>query len=110
MGIPVTLIGSAVFSRCLSALKDERVAASKLIKDYEAVFTGNTDDFVADLEQAVLASKIVSYAQGFMLIREAARVNSWILITAILHLCGGADVLSGVFSGEIKRLLIKIPD
>lgn len=68
--MPVTLIGEAVFSRCLSALKNERVRASKLLSGPTPEFSGNKEEFIADLEQALYASKIISYAQGFMLIQN----------------------------------------
>lgn len=70
LGMPVTLIGEAVFSRCLSALKNERVRASKLLSGPAPEFSGNKEEFIADLEQALYASKIISYAQGFMLIQN----------------------------------------
>lgn len=77
-GIPVTLIGEAVFSRCLSALKDERVAASKeLHGPNKAIKVDNLKEFLNHLKHALYCSKIVSYAQGFMLMREAANVNKW---------------------------------
>ena len=77
LGIPVTLISEAVYARCLSALKDERVAASTLLGGPRATFAGEQKTIVTDLRNAVLASKIVSYAQGFMLMREAAREYRW---------------------------------
>ena len=70
-------MGEAVFSRCLSALKSERIEAAKIIKGPDVKFSGDTNAFINDLEQALLASKIVSYAQGFMLMREAAKENGW---------------------------------
>lgn len=77
-GIPVTLIGEAVFSRCLSALKDERVAASKQLHGPNtAIKVDNLKEFLNHLKHALYCSKIVSYAQGFMLMREAANVNKW---------------------------------
>lgn len=78
MGMPVTLIGESVFSRCLSAIKDERVAASKRLKGpMSSQFKGDKAAFVEDIRQALYASKIVSYAQGFMLIRQAAAEYGW---------------------------------
>lgn len=71
---PVTLIGEAVFARCLSAIKDERVRASKVISGpQKEPFRGAKDMFIDDLEQALYASKIISYTQGFMLMRETAK-------------------------------------
>src|SRR5215470_5389964 len=72
LGMPVTLIGEAVYARCLSAMKDDRVSASKLLKGPKFKFDGDRKAFIEDIRQALLASKIVSYAQGFMLLSEAA--------------------------------------
>ena len=72
MGMPVTLIGEAVFARCLSSLKDERIRASKKLKGPTPNFQGNKQEFLANLEQALYASKIISYAQGFMLIQSVS--------------------------------------
>jgi 6-phosphogluconate dehydrogenase len=70
MGMPVTLIGESVFARCLSALKAERVAASKVMPTPNgAGFSGDKAAFLEDLRQAMFCSKIVSYAQGFMLMQ-----------------------------------------
>ena len=70
----VTLIGEAVFARCLSGLKEERVRASKQIAGpQKEPFKGDKKQFIDDLEQALYASKIISYAQGFMLMRETAK-------------------------------------
>jgi 6-phosphogluconate dehydrogenase len=77
LGTPVTLITEAVYARCLSALKDERVAASRVLSGPRVKFHGDSKAIVADLRSAVLASKIVSYAQGFMLLREAAGAYHW---------------------------------
>jgi 6-phosphogluconate dehydrogenase len=70
LGMPVTLIGEAVFSRCLSALKDERTRASTILSGPTPKFEGDKAAFIDDLEQALYASKIISYAQGFMLIQD----------------------------------------
>ncbi len=72
MGIPLTLIAEAVLARFLSALKDERVAAEKVLSGPDATFDGDVEAFIDDLRQALYASKIVSYAQGYMLMRAAA--------------------------------------
>jgi len=73
LGMPVTLIGESVFARCLSSLKEERTRASKQISGPSPNFTGNKEEFLANLEQALYASKIISYAQGFMLIQEVSQ-------------------------------------
>ncbi|MCK5735056.1 MAG: NADP-dependent phosphogluconate dehydrogenase, partial [Spirochaetaceae bacterium] len=104
LGVPVTLIGEAVFARCLSALKDERVAASKVLKGPEAKFDGDKAAFIDDLEQALLASKIVSYAQGYMLMREAAAEYGWKLnYGGIALMWRGGCIIRSVFLGEIKK-------
>ena len=72
LGMPVTLIGEAVFARCLSSLKAERGRASKLLDGPTQKFTGNKEEFLENLEQALYASKIISYAQGFMLIQNVS--------------------------------------
>lgn len=73
LGMPVTLIGEAVFARCLSSLKPERERASKLLPGPKPDFSGDKKTLLADLEQALYASKIISYAQGFMLIQEVSQ-------------------------------------
>jgi 6-phosphogluconate dehydrogenase len=74
----VTLIGEAVFARCLSAIKSERQRASKAIAGpQKEQFRGDKQQFIDDLEQALYASKIISYTQGFMLMRETAKELSW---------------------------------
>jgi 6-phosphogluconate dehydrogenase len=70
LGMPVTLIGEAVFARCLSSLKVERGRAAKVLDGPKPNFTGDKKEFIDNLEQAVYASKIISYAQGFMLIQN----------------------------------------
>ena len=77
LGMPLTLIGESVFSRCLSALKDERVEASSLIKGPDVTFSGNKEEFIENVRQALYSSKIISYAQGFMLMRQAAKEYGW---------------------------------
>lgn len=73
-GMPVTLIGEAVFARCLSAIKEERVRASKVITGPQnEPFRGDRQQFIDDLEQALYASKLISYTQGFILMRETAK-------------------------------------
>lgn len=76
-GVPVTLIGESVFARCLSALKDERVEASKILTGPNLVYEGDKKQFLENLRKAIYVAKIISYAQGFMLLREAAKVHNW---------------------------------
>lgn len=103
-GIPVTLIGEAVFSRCLSALKAEREKASKLLPGPSETFSGDKKQFLEDLRQALYASKIVSYAQGFMLLREAAQVHNWDLdYGSIALMWRGGCIIRSVFLGQIKK-------
>ena len=72
----MTLIGESVFARCLSSLKNERIKASKVLKGPtgKALSVGDVNQFIEDVRQALYASKIISYAQGFMLLRQAAKV------------------------------------
>jgi len=73
LGMPVTLIGEAVFSRCLSSLKEERGRAAKVLQGPSPNFSGNKQEFIDNLEHALYASKIISYAQGFMLIQNVSK-------------------------------------
>jgi len=104
MGVPVTLIGEAVFARCLSALKDERVRASAVLGGGgRARLTGDKAAFVRDIGQALLASKLVSYAQGYMLMREAAREYGWDLnYGGIALMWRGGCIIRSVFLDRIK--------
>lgn len=114
LGMPVTLIGEAVFSRCLSALKSERVRASSVLTGPEVTSPCPFQDkqkFVDDLEQALYASKIISYAQGFLLIREAAKEYGWKLNNpAIALMWRGGCIIRSVFLGEITAAYRETPD
>ncbi|MHC4753546.1 MAG: decarboxylating NADP(+)-dependent phosphogluconate dehydrogenase [Planctomycetota bacterium] len=111
MGIPVTLIGEAVYARCLSALKDERVAASKVLKGPAPAFEGDAKAFVEDIRKALLASKIVSYAQGYMLMRQAAKEYGWNLnYGGIALMWRGGCIIRSVFLGKIKAAFDKNPN
>ena len=111
LGQPVTLIGEAVFARCLSSLKDERVRASKVLSGPEVTpFQGDKKQFIADLEQALYASKIVSYAQGFMLMREAAKEYDWKLNNpSIALMWRGGCIIRSVFLKDITAAFRKNP-
>lgn len=114
-GVPVTLIGEAVFSRCLSAIKNERVTASEILPGPKNKFTSaqlsNKRQFLDDLRQALYASKIVSYAQGFMLMRETATANSWTLdYGSIALMWRGGCIIRSVFLGQIKAAFDKDPN
>ncbi|MDO8303246.1 MAG: decarboxylating NADP(+)-dependent phosphogluconate dehydrogenase [Sedimentisphaerales bacterium] len=109
-GMPLTLIGEAVFSRCLSALKDERVAASKILKGPKPKFDGNKKVFVKDLQAALYASKIVSYAQGYQLMRAAAKEYKWNLNNGgIALMWQGGCIIRSAFLGKIKEAFDKNP-
>ena len=110
-GVPVTLIGEAVFARCLSAMKEERVAASKILRGPEPEFEGDKKAFVEDIRQALLASKIVSYAQGYMLMREAAKQYGWNLnYGGIALMWRGGCIIRSAFLGKIKEAFDKDPN
>ncbi len=110
-GQPLTLIGEAVFARCLSALKDERVAASKVIKGQTETFEGDKETFINDLRQALYASKIVSYAQGYQLMRSAAEEYGWNLnYGGIALMWRGGCIIRSVFLGKIKEAFDKDSD
>ncbi|KIJ21563.1 phosphogluconate dehydrogenase [Paxillus involutus ATCC 200175] len=102
-GTAVTLIGEAVFARCLSAIKEERTRASKIIAGpQKEPFRGDKQQFVDDLEQALYASKIISYTQGFMLMRETAKELNWTLNYAgIAQMWRGGCIIKSVFLGDI---------
>lgn len=111
MGIPVTLIGEAVYARCLSALKEERVEASKVLKGKTPLFEGDKETFVEDIRKALLASKIVSYAQGYMLMRQAAKEYGWNLnYGGIALMWRGGCIIRSVFLGKIKEAFDKNPN
>ncbi|EJD52203.1 decarboxylating 6-phosphogluconate dehydrogenase [Auricularia subglabra TFB-10046 SS5] len=102
-GTPVTLIGEAVFARCLSSIKQERVRASKVIAGpLKEPFRGDKQQFIDDLEQALYASKIISYTQGFMLMRETAKELGWNLNYAgIARMWRGGCIIKSVFLKDI---------
>jgi 6-phosphogluconate dehydrogenase len=104
LGIPLTLISEAVFARCLSAMKDERVEASKLLHPPARQFKRKRRDFLVDLEKALYASKIISYTQGFVLLHEAAREFHWNLnYGGIATLWRGGCIIRSVFLTKIKE-------
>ena len=103
-GIPLTLISEAVFARCLSAIKDERVKASKILSGPKPSFTGDKKAFIKDLQQALYASKLVSYAQGYTLMQAAAKENGWDLnYGGIALMWRGGCIIRSVFLGKIKE-------
>ena len=111
LGQPLTLIGEAVFSRCLSALKDERSGASKILSGPKVQFQADKKAFVNDLRQALYASKIISYAQGYQLMRAAAKEYNWNLNNGgIALMWRGGCIIRSVFLGKIKDAFDKNPD
>jgi 6-phosphogluconate dehydrogenase len=111
LGIPVTLIAEAVYARCLSAIKDERVAASGILAGPGTKFTGAKKKFVEDIRQALLAAKIISYTQGYMLMREAAKEYGWNLnYGGIALMWRGGCIIRSVFLGSIKEAFDKNPN
>jgi 6-phosphogluconate dehydrogenase len=119
LGVPVTLIGEAVYARCLSALKDDRVAASQLLVGPHALHGREHPEYaqtdahraVDAIGQALLASKIVSYAQGFMLMRAAADAYGWTLdYGAIALMWREGCIIRSRFLDRIKEAFDREPD
>ena len=104
LGVPLTLIGEAVFARVLSSLKDERVRASAILGPRpDNTVTGSEDDNIEALHDALYASKIISYAQGFMLMREAEKEQGWELnYGEIALMWRGGCIIRSTFLGNIK--------
>ncbi len=103
-GIPITLMAEAVYSRCVSAIKDERVISSKKLKGPKPKISTDRAKFVEDIRCALYASKIVSYAQGYMLMRAAAQHYNWNLnYGGIALMWRGGCIIRSRFLGEIKK-------
>ena len=111
-GVPLTLIGESVFARCLSAQKEERVAASKILQGpAPAKFTGDRKAFLEDLRKALFAAKVVSYAQGYALMKAAAKEYGWNLnYGGIALMWRGGCIIRSVFLGTIKEAFDNNPD
>ncbi len=109
LGEPLTLISESVYARCLSALKEERVEASKILEGPKPVkFPGDRKAFLEDLRRALFASKVVSYAQGYSLMRAAAKEYGWDLnYGGIALLWRGGCIIRSVFLGKIKEAFDK---
>ncbi|HEY9509280.1 MAG TPA: decarboxylating NADP(+)-dependent phosphogluconate dehydrogenase, partial [Verrucomicrobiae bacterium] len=110
LGIPITLMAEAVYSRCVSALKDERVKAARKLKGPRPTLTSiaanpeKKKQFIADIRDALYASKIVSYAQGYMLMRAAAKEYGWNLnYGGIALMWRGGCIIRSRFLGKIKE-------
>jgi 6-phosphogluconate dehydrogenase len=111
MGIPLTLIGEAVNARFLSALKEERQEASRLLTGPTPNYTGDKKALIKDIHDALYASKIISYAQGFMLLKAAAEEYNWNLnYGGIALLWRGGCIIRSAFLGEINRAFDQTPD
>ena len=111
MGVPMTLVAEAVFARTLSALKDERVAAAEVLGGPGPSEGGDRKAFVEDIRQAMYASKIVSYAQGYMLMREAAKEHGWHLnYGRIATMWRGGCIIRSRFLGDIRDAFAKNPE
>jgi 6-phosphogluconate dehydrogenase len=104
LGIPITLIAEAVYSRTISALKEERVAAAKKLKGPRPTIKGDSKKLIEDIRLALYASKIISYAQGYMLMRAAAREYNWKLnYGGVALMWRGGCIIRSVFLGKIKE-------
>jgi 6-phosphogluconate dehydrogenase len=111
LGVPLTLIGEAVFSRCLSAQKDQRVAASKLLAGEPPSFSGDAQAFVDDVEHALYASKIVSYAQGYALMDAMTEDSRWpINKGGVALMWRGGCIIRSAFLGKIKAAFDRDPN
>ncbi len=111
LGVPVTLIGEAVYARCLSAMQDERVKASKVLSGPTPNLSIDKQEFIEDVRRALYCSKMVSYAQGYMLLREAAKDQGWNLnYGGIALMWRGGCIIRSRFLGKIKDAFDKDPN
>ena len=110
-GVPLTLIGEAVFSRCLSSIKDQRTAASKILSGPSMKLNVDKPKFIEAIRDALLASKIISYAQGFSLMQSAADTYGWELdYGGIALMWRGGCIIRSVFLGDIKKAFDRNPN
>ncbi len=110
LGVPLTLISEAVFARALSAQREERVNASRVLKSHTAPFAGNHQSMVDDLEQALYAAKIISYAQGFSLMKAMADESKWEINNgAVALMWRGGCIIRSAFLGHIKEAFDRDP-
>ena len=110
-GVPLTLIGEAVFARCLSAMKAERVEAAAEYKVKREKFTGDKKEMIENIRKALLASKIISYAQGYVLMKAAAKNYGWQLnYGGIALMWRGGCIIRSTFLGKIKDAYDKDPE
>jgi len=111
IGVPLTLIGEAVYARNLSSMKDERVEASKILTGPTPNFVGDKNAFIEDLRKALFASKIVSYAQGYVLMKQTAKEYGWNLnYGGIALMWRGGCIIRSAFLGKIKDAFDKNAD
>ena len=111
LGVAAPTVAEAVFARCLSAVKTERVAASRVIPGVTEKFTGNKKEFIEAVRQALYASKICSYAQGFQLMRMAAKEYNWDLHYGdIALLWRGGCIIRATFLEKIKAAFDRAPE
>jgi 6-phosphogluconate dehydrogenase len=112
LGQPVTLIGESVFARCLSALKEERIEAAKILAGPAAKkLDVDRAEFIEDVRRALYCSKMISYAQGYMMLRAAAKENGWKLnLGGIALMWRGGCIIRSRFLGKIKEAFDKNPD
>jgi len=110
-GTALTLIGEAVFSRCLSAIKDQRTAAGRVLEGLSFKLEVDKASFIKAIGNALFASKIVSYAQGYALMREASRSYGWDLKFGSIALTWrGGCIIRSAFLGDIKKAFDKDPE
>ncbi len=110
-GVPLTLIAEAVFARCLSARKEERVAASALFPREAPAFSGDKAEMVDAIRQALYASKMISYAQGYALMRAEAETSRWNLnYGGVALMWRGGCIIRSVFLGRIKEAFDRDPN
>jgi 6-phosphogluconate dehydrogenase len=110
-GMPLTLIGEAVFARCLAATKEERVTAARKLGASGGALAGEPDEWLRDLRQALYAAKIVSYAQGYQLLKAAGASHGWQLnFGGIALTWRGGCIIRSAFLGEIKQAFDRAPD
>ena len=109
--VPLTMITEAVFARCISAMKDERIAASKMFPREIPAFEGDKEAFIEAMRKALYAAKIVSYAQGYTLMRSAANTYGWNLnYGGIALMWRGGCIIRSVFLGKIREAYAKNPE
>ncbi len=104
LGVPSTLVTEAVYARCLSALKDARLRASRVLSGPAVSYQGNRDEFIEQVRQALYASKICSYAQGFVQLQAAAAEHDWPLdYGSVALLWRGGCIIRARFLERIKE-------